>query len=97
MLDKDDILLLQEMFSRQKEELRAEIRDGLRSELIALMESEVTPKFNLLAEGQQAILDRLGRMEPERRFEEIDDESVVFRAAVKQLARDVRELKKQAN
>ncbi len=70
--------------------------DSMESEirgLKTLYEVDAAHRFDLLAEGQQAIQERLDRMDPERRFQEFDDDGVVLRAAVKQLARDVRDLK----
>lgn len=60
-----------------------------------IVDADVSPKFNLLAEGQQAILDRLDRMES--RLEDIDvmdSRITALEAMVRKLNREVTELKK---
>ena len=59
-----------------------------------IVDADVSPKFNLLAEGQQAILDRLDRMES--RLEDIDvmdSRITALEAMVRKLNREVTELK----
>ena len=60
-----------------------------------IVDADVSPKFNLLAEGQQAILDRLDRMES--RLEDIDvmdSRITALEAMVRKLNREVTALKK---
>ena len=60
-----------------------------------IIDADVKPKFDLLADGQQAIVDRLDRME--ERLEDIDvmDSRIsALEAMVKKLNREVATLKK---
>lgn len=60
-----------------------------------IIESDVTPKFNLLAESQEAIIEKLDRME--ERLEDMDvmdSRITALEAMVKKLNREVAALKK---
>ena len=70
MLDEKDIQiiakLMDEKLDQQKQELRGEVgkmldqqKQELRGEFMTVIESEVTPKLRLLAEGQEAILEKM--------------------------------------
>ena len=56
-----------------------------------MMESYFEPKFNLLAENQQMILDT---MVPKQRIEEIEDELAILRSVVRLHSEQIAELKK---
>lgn len=88
-----------------EERTRAEIRstedrldkkfDRMRGELMqdvtALMESEFRPQFNLLAENQQLILEKLAPLDE---IELLDARVTTLEVMVKKLGREVAELKK---
>lgn len=60
-----------------------------------IVESEVAPKFNLLADGQQSIIERLDRMD--ERLEDMDvmdTRITALEAMVKKLNREVATLKR---
>lgn len=60
-----------------------------------IVDADVTPKFNLLAENQQAILDRLDRMEDRLDDMDVMDSRITaLEAMVKKLNREVAALKK---
>lgn len=60
-----------------------------------IVDADVTPKFNLLAENQQAILDRLDRMEDRLvDMDVMDSRITALEAMVKKLNREVAALKK---
>ena len=56
-----------------------------------LIENEVTPKFNLLAEGQKTILETLA---PKSRVEALEEEMVFMKQVIKSLSQEIAELKK---
>ena len=49
------------------------------------------PKFDLLAEGQQAILDKLV---PRSRVDELEEEIKLLKIVIRQMNADLQELKK---
>lgn len=57
----------------------------------ALLDTEVQTKFNLLAEGQQAIMEALT---PKSEIEQLRSEMDVLKLAVRTLSQDLDELKK---
>ena len=56
-----------------------------------IIENEVTPKFNLLADGQKTILETLA---PKSRVEELEDEVKFLKSMIRQINEDVQRLKK---
>ena len=56
-----------------------------------LLDTEVTTRFNLLAEGQQAILEKLERLDD---MEVMDTRITALEAMVKKLNREMEKLKK---
>ena len=63
----------------------------LRSEFHAVIESDILPKLQTLAEGQEILLER---MVPVSRIEAVESDVVVLKAAVRHLGEEVAELKK---
>lgn len=80
----------QEIMGETKELLSQQKREIMR-EVGVLIENEVTPKFNLLAEGQE---DILRRMPSEDDMDIIDGRLTTLEASVKKLNREVAQLKK---
>ena len=68
-----------------------EAEQRISKNTIVLMESEFAPKFDLLAEGQRAILDKLPN---EDDLEIMDGRIATLEAIVRKLSREVAELKK---
>lgn len=56
-----------------------------------IVENEVTPKFNLLAEGQQTILETLA---PKSKVEALEEEVSFLRSVLAAHSREIQELKK---
>ena len=77
MLDNEVLQAIGEMLARQKSEMMQEVS--------VLMESKFIPQFNLLAEGQRTIIDRLV---PSSRIEELEDEVKLLKIVVRQLSED---------
>ena len=91
MLDEKDLQAIQALIAANNETILNEAAHRVR----VLLDAEVTPKFDLLAEGQEAILDRLDRMED--RLEDMyvmDSRITALEAMVKKLNREVAALKK---
>ncbi len=102
MLDEKDIQiiakLMDEKLDQQKQELRGEVgkmldqqKQELRGEFMTVIESEVTPKLRLLAEGQEAILEK---MVPVSRIDALEADVIVLKDAVKYLSEKVQALEK---
>lgn len=63
----------------------------LHGEFMTVIESEVTPKLRLLAEGQEAILEK---MVPVSRIDALEADVIVLKDAVKYLSEKVQALEK---
>ena len=87
MLDKEDILVIGEIMDTKLAQQKTEIMQ----EVSVLMDSKFTPQFNLLAEGQQAILDKLI---PVSRMEELEEKVRFLEVVVRKLSEDMLLLKK---
>jgi len=87
MLDEKDFQALSEMMDAKLAVHKKEIMQ----EVSVLMASEFTPKFNLLAEGQQAILERLV---PRSRVDDLEEEVRFLKSVFRQMNDELQELKK---
>ena len=91
MLDEKDLQAIQALIAANNETILNEAAHRVR----VLLDAEVTPKFDLLAEGQEAILDRLDRMEDRLEDMDVMDSRITaLEAVVKKLNREVAALKK---
>ena len=95
MLEEKDLLAIAQLMDakleKQKQEIKTELRQELMQDMRVLLDTEVTTKFNLLAEGQQAILDAIT---PKSEIEQLRSEVDVLKLAVRTLSQDLSELKK---
>ena len=97
MLEKQDLQAIAELIDGKLNDLEERI-DGklaqqkteIMNEVKVLIENEVTPKFNLLAEGQQAILEQLA---PKSRLENLEDEVNLLKIVIKQMNEEINALK----
>ena len=64
---------------------------GSESRMMAYFESAILPKFNLLADGQASILEKLV---PRSRVDELEDEVKFLKSIVRQMNEDLQRLKK---
>ena len=78
---------LEQKLAKQKEEILTEATHRMK----VLLDAEVKPMFNLLAEDISIIREK---MVPESRIEAIEDDVAVLKAAVRQINRELRDLKK---
>jgi hypothetical protein len=74
--------------------MRAELeknRIATRNDMRAIIESEVNPKLQLLAEGHEVLLERINRLEKQ---DELTGRVVILEEAVKKLNKEVSAIKK---
>ena len=87
MLDEKDLQAISEIMDSklavQKQEIMGEVQ--------VLMESQFQPQFNLLAEGQQAILEKLV---PRSRVDDLEDEVKFLKSMVRRMDDELQALKK---
>lgn len=83
MLDEKDLQAISNMLASQKQEIMGEVQ--------VLMESQFQPQFNLLAEGQQAILEKLV---PRSRVDDLEDEVKFLKSMVRRMDDELQALKK---
>ena len=77
MLDEKDLQTIDELFAHR---------------LNVVLESAIMPKFNLLAEGQQTILETLT---PKNKTEELEEEIDFLKAVVRSQSQRIEALEKR--
>ena len=101
MLDKNDLQMIQEiimaseqrMFGRieaSEQKMTAKI-DEAENRMKVMMESYFDPKFNLLYENQQIMMEQLA---PRSRVDDLEDEVKFLKSVVRQMNDDIQKLKK---
>lgn len=94
MLDEKDLQaiaqLMADMETRMDQKL-AQQKHEIINEVKVLMEADVMPKFNLLADGIQAINEK---MIPAEAIDEIEDRLDVLEATVRLHSKEIAKLKK---
>ena len=98
MLDEKDLQLIQNLLdtqtSRMMDAMEAQKKEILQESAAAtrvLIESSIMPKFNLLAEGQQTLLETLA---PKSRVEALEEEVEFLKSIIKLHSEQIAELKK---
>lgn len=98
MLDKNDLALIQDLLdtqtARMMDVMEAQKKEILQETAAAtrvLIESSIMPKFNLLAEGQQTLLETLA---PKSRVEALEEEVDFLKSVIKLHSEQIAELKK---
>ena len=76
-----------DLLSQQKQEILDETTQRMK----ILLDTEITPKFNLLAENQSIMMEKLERLDD---IEVMDTRITALEAMVKKLNRDVEKLKR---
>ena len=77
MLDEKDLQAIDEIFVHR---------------LNVILESAIMPKFNLLAEGQQTLLET---MAPKTKVEELEDEVQLLKAVLRSQSERIEAIEKQ--
>lgn len=62
----------------------------IASRLGVVVEADILPKFNLLADGQKTLLEALA---PKSRVEALEEEVDLLKAVVRSMSREIEELK----
>jgi predicted nucleic acid-binding Zn-ribbon protein len=98
MLDEKDLQAIAEMMKgmesridQKLEKQKQEILDESTRRMKLLLDTEVTTRFNLLAEGQQVIMDAIT---PKSEIEELRNEVSVLKLAIRTMNQEIAELKK---
>lgn len=98
MLEEKDLQAIAEMMKgmesridQKLEKQKQEILDESARCMKLLLDTEVTTRFNLLAEGQQAIMDAIT---PKSEIEELRNEVSVLKLAIRTMNQEIAELKK---
>ena len=102
MLEEKDLQAIAQLMERQKQDImsetkgllaqqKQEILDETTQRMKVLLDTEVTPKFNLLAENQSIMMEKLERLDD---IEVMDTRITALEAMVKKLNRDVEKLKR---
>lgn len=102
MLEEKDLQAIAQLMEKQKQDImsetkgllaqqKQEILDETTQRMKVLLDTEVTPKFNLLAENQSIMMEKLERLDD---MEVMDTRITALEAMVKKLNRDVEKLKK---
>ena len=98
MLDKNDLTLIKDLLdtptAHMMDAMEAQKKEILQETAAAtrvLIESSIMPKFNLLAEGQQTLLETLA---PKSRVEALEKEVDFLKSIIKLHSEQIAELKK---
>lgn len=98
MLEEKDLQAIAQLMDAKLAEVRqdlrqemAEAKQDIMKGVSVLMEQEFRPQFNLLAEGQQIILEKLGPLED---LEVLETRVSALEAMVKKINRELAQLKK---
>ena len=93
MLDERDLQAIAQIIDSKIQESEQRMTTKIQvseQRAAALMESYFEPKFNLLFENQQTMLETLA---PKSRVDELEEEVSVLRSVVRQHSRDIELLK----
>ena len=101
MLDKIDLQMIQEMMLASEQRLFGKIEESEQrmtgkieeseNRMKVMMESYFDPKFNLLYENQQIMMEQLA---PRSRVDDLEDEVKFLKSVVRQMNDDIQKLKK---
>ena len=101
MMDKNDLQLIQEMMLAYAQRLFGKIEESEQrmtgkieeseNRMKVMMESYFDPKFNLLYENQQIMMEQLA---PRSRVDDLEDEVKFLKSVVRQMNDDIQKLKK---
>lgn len=86
--EKDVAHIMEDVATLKKQSVT---REDVAHIMNVIVENSVTPKFNLLADGQQNIIDTLT---PKSEVEALKDEIDLLKMVIRTLSADVAELKK---
>ena len=97
MLDEKDLQAIREMIQESEQRMSAKVEESASQTLkdamqgaSVLMESYFGPKFKLLFENQQPMMETLA---PKSRVDELEEEVAFLRSIIRQHSREIEELK----
>lgn len=93
MLDKEDLQAIQKIISGSEDRMLGKIQeseDRAVQKAMVMMEQYFDPKFNLLAENQQMILEK---MVPLSRVEKIEGDVDLLKIIIRQMREEIDQLK----
>ena len=97
MLDEKDLQAIREMIQESEQRMTAKMEESASQTLkdamqgaSVLMESYFGPKFKLLVENQQTMMETLA---PKSRVDELEEEVAFLRSIIRQHSREIEELK----
>ena len=97
MLDEKDLQAIREMIQESEQRMTAKMEESASQTLkdamqgaSVLMESYFGPKFKLLFENQQTMMEPLA---PKSRVDELEEEVAFLRSIIRQHSREIEELK----
>ena len=97
MLDEKDLQAIREMIQESEQRMTAKMEESASQTLkdamqgaSVLKESYFGPKFKLLFENQQTMMETLA---PKSRVDELEEEVAFLRSIIRQHSREIEELK----
>ena len=94
MLDEKDLQAIAQLMDRKLSQQKQEILKEATQSMKVLLDAEVTPKFNLLAEEIQGLHEKLDRMAIPEDLELLESRVDTLELAVRKHSREISELKK---
>ena len=94
MLDEKDIQTLAQLVDQKLSQQKKEILVETAHQMKVILEADVTPKFNLLAEEIQALHEMLDRLTSPEEIELLESRLDTLELVVKKHSREIAELKK---
>ena len=91
MLDEKDLQAIAQLIDAKLDQKLAHQKVEIMHEVGALIEVDVIPRFNLLADGQKLIQEK---MLPAEAWDETEERLDVLEAVVKRHSREIENLKK---
>ena len=94
MLEEKDLQAIAQLMKGMEDRIDqklAQQNKEIMQEVGVLIENEVTPRFNLLAENQQSMMEKLERLDD---LDIMDTRITALEAMVRKLNREVAQLKK---
>lgn len=93
MLDKEDLRTIQTIVSESEERTAVKIneaKEDIMKSTMVMMEQYFGPKFNLLAENQQILMEK---MVPLARVEKVEGDVELIKIIIRQMREELDQLK----
>jgi len=97
MLDSNDIQIITQLLEKNRNDTRAEMtellrqnREDTRNDMMTIIETEVNPKLQILAEGHEVLLEKINRLEKQ---DELTGRVVILEEAVKKINKELNALR----